>query len=286
MIEISVATSCLDNSESPRHAVEWAIGHGFNGVEFNAPDIYLSKQTQVDLKWMFDMSQEHKLRYTHHFPPSALPGSHVLATRERDFEDFSQEIYAAGELGVEVMVLHPGRLHVPGVEREDVSEEDRAISMSYFIDWVKDAAPEAETAGVVIGLENMHYNPGWVIRSHQELADAVDEIDSPAVGITFDTGHAWGSGGIEAGIETFGDRIKHVQTHDARGPEGAGNVKDQHMEIGTGLIDWRADGVVGKLVASGSNDGPFIVAMETSGFNPDREGMALRSLDILRGLWG
>jgi hypothetical protein len=41
-------------------------------------------------------------------------------------------------------VLHPGRLHVPGVEREDVSEEDRAVSMSYFIDWVKDAAVEAE----------------------------------------------------------------------------------------------------------------------------------------------
>ncbi|HIF72393.1 MAG TPA: sugar phosphate isomerase/epimerase [Dehalococcoidia bacterium] len=285
MIEISVATSCLDNSESVRYAIERAIEHGFNGVEFNAPSVYLSKQTLVDLKWMFEMSQEHELRYTHHFPPSALPGSHVVATRERDLEDFSQEIFVAGELGVEVMVLHPGRLHVPGVEREEVSEEDRAISMSHFIDWVKDAAVEAENAGVVIGLENMHYNPGWVIRSHQELADAVDEIDSPAVGITFDVGHAWGSGGIEAGIETFGDRIKHVQTHDARGPEGAGNVRDQHMEIGTGLIDFSADGAIGKLVASGSSNGPFIVALETSGRNPEREGIALRSRDLLRGLW-
>jgi sugar phosphate isomerase/epimerase len=283
MIEISVATSCLNSPESPRYAVEWAIEHGFNGVEFNAPEIYLSKQTLVDLKWMFEMSQQHELRYTHHFPPSALPGSHVPATRERDLEDFSQEIFVAGELGVEAMVLHPGRLHVPGVEREDVSEEDRAVSMSYFIDWVKDAAVEAEAAGVMIGLENMHYNPGWVIRSHKELADAVDEIDSPAVGITFDTGHAWGSGGIDAGIEIFGDRIKHVQTHDARGPEGAGNVRDQHMEIGTGLINWTS---VGELVKSRLKSKPFIVAMETSGRSDDREDQALRSRDVLRGLWG
>ncbi len=278
MTEFSVATSSIDNQESARYAIEWAIEHGFNGVEFNAPDIYLSKQTLVDLKWMFDMSEQHGLRYTHHFPGSALPGSHVTATRERDFEDFSQEIFVAGELGIEVIVLHPGRLHVPGVERGEESEEDRALAMAYFIDWVKDAAVEAETSGVIIGLENMHYNPGWVIRSHQELADAVDEIASPAVGITFDVGHAWGSGGIDAGIETFSDRIKHVQVHDCRGPEGAGNVRDQHMEIGTGILKWDS---VGKLVASNG----YVVALETSGRLPDREEAAVRSRDLLKGLW-
>ena len=40
--------------------------------------------------------------------------------------DFNQEIFVAGELGVEVMVLHPGRLHVPGVEREDVQRGTQA----------------------------------------------------------------------------------------------------------------------------------------------------------------
>ena len=224
------------------------------------------------------MSKKHGLRYTHHFPPSALPGSHVETTRERDLEELSKEIFVSGELGVEVIVIHPGHLHVPGVEREDVSEADRAISMSYFIDWIKAAAPEAEKAGVVLGLENMHYNPGWVIRSQKELVDAVDEIDSPAVGITLDVGHAWGSGGIDAGIETFGERIQHVQAHDARGPEGAGNVRDQHMEIGTGLIDWTS---VGKLVKSRN----YVVALETSGRLPDREEAAIRSRDVLLKQW-
>lgn len=279
MTEYSFATSCIDNPESVRYAVEFAIEHGFNGVEFNSPDIYLSKQSLADLSWMLEMSQEHSLRYTHHFPPSALPGSHVETTRERDLEELSQEIFVAGELGVEVIVIHPGRLHVPDVEREDVSEADRAVSISYFIDWVKSAAPEAEKAGVVLGLENMHYNPGWVIRAHQELADAIDEIDSPAVGITFDVGHAWGSGGIDAGIKIFGGRIKHVQVHDCRGPEGARNVRDQHMEIGTGVLKWDA---IGELVATKG----FVVALETSGFRDDREEVCVRSLGVLRDLWG
>jgi sugar phosphate isomerase/epimerase len=278
MTDFSVATSSIDNQESVRYAVEWAVEHGFEGVEFNAPDIYLSKQSMADLKWAYEMSEKHGLRYTHHFPPSASPGSHVAATRERDLEDFSQEVFVAGELGVEVIVLHPGRLHVPGIEQGDESEDDRALAMSFFIEWVKDAAVEAETSGVIIGLENMHYNPGWVIRSHRELADAVDEIASPAVGITFDVGHAWGSGGIDAGIEIFGDRIKHVQVHDARGAEGAGNVRDQHMEIGTGILKWDS---VGELVGRNGH----VVALETSGRLPDREDAAVRSRDVLRGLW-
>ena len=279
MIQFGVASTCVNQPDSLRYSVEWAIEHGFRGVEFNAPEMYLAEQSLVDLKWAFDMSIEHNLRYTHHFPPGALPGSHVAATRERDLEEFNKEIFVAGELGVEVIVVHPGRLHVPGVKQGEESEDDRQVGISYFVDWAKDAAGEAESAGVMIGFENMHYNPGWVIRSHQELVDAVDEIDHDSVGITLDVGHAWGSGGIDAGIEIFGDRIKHVQVHDARGPEGAGNVRDQHLEIGTGLVKWDS---VGELVG----DREFLVVLETSGRDEDREDMAVRSRDLLQNQWG
>jgi sugar phosphate isomerase/epimerase len=278
MIQFGVASTCLDQPDSIRYCVEWAIGRGFSGVEFNAPEMYLAEQSMVDLKWALDMSVEHNLRYTYHFPPSALPGSFVAATRERELEEFSKEIYVAGELGVEVAIVHPGRLHVPGVDQGDESEDDRLVAISYFVDWAKDAAKEAESAGVVIGFENMHYNPGWVIRSHHELSDVIDEIDHESVGITLDVGHAWGSGGIDAGIEMFGERIKHVQVHDARGPEGAGNVRDQHLEIGTGLVKWDS---VGELVGGRE----FLVVLETSGRDPDREGMALRSRDLLQKQW-
>ncbi len=279
MTTFSIATSSLDNPSSARHAVEWAIEHGFDGVEFNAPDIVLSDLSSDDRQFLVAMANSHGLRYTHHFPPSATPGSHDDARRESDLKMLIDEIKASSEVGVEVIVIHPGKLHVNGLKPEDISEPDRAVSLSHFVDFMKAAAPVAGDAGVVIGAENMHYIPGWLIRKHSELADAVDAIDSPAVGITFDVGHAWGSGGISEGIRILGDRIRHVQVHDARGPEGAGNVKDQHLEIGTGLIDF---GPIGDLVKSNG----FICTLETSGFRDDREALAIRSLDLLQKMWG
>lgn len=279
MIDISVATSSIDNQDSARYAVEWAIEHGFDGVEFNAPDIRLGDLNPDDRLFMLAAADEHGLRYTHHFPTSALPGSHVRETREQIFAEFVSEIRTAGELGIEAIVVHPGKLDVPGLAPEDTSEDDRAVSNSYLVDFMKEAGQEAERAEVAIGLENMHYNPGWLIRAHSDLVAVVDAIGSPAVGITFDVGHAWGSGGVDAGIEAFGDRIRHVQVHDARGPEGAGNVRDQHMEVGTGVLDFRS---VGEFVRPNG----FVVALETSGRLVDREDAVERSRDVLRALWG
>lgn len=278
MTIFSFATSSAGNLPSARIAVEWAIEHGFGGVEFNSP-IVLADVGADDRQYLLAMTAERGMRYTHHFPVTALPGSHDRATRERDRTALVSEIDAAGELGVEVIVLHPGKLHVDGLEPEDISEADRTVSMSYFMDFMKAVAPVAEKSGVVIGLENMHYNPGWLIRSHSELAEAVDAIGSTAVGITFDVGHAWGSGGVDAGIKTFGDRIRHVQIHDARGPEGAGNVRDQHMEIGTGVLDF---GPIGELVRSG----PFVATLETSARIEDPGAAVVRSRDLLQKLWG
>jgi sugar phosphate isomerase/epimerase len=277
MTIFSFATSAIGSPASARTAVEWAVEHGFGGVEFNGP-IRLADISPDDRIFLSAMATEHGMRYTHHFPVTALPGSHDSATRERDLAELISETNVAGEIGVEVIVLHPGKLHVDGIEPEETSESDRAASMSYFVEFMKNVAPVAESAGVVIGLENMHYNPGWLIRAHSELTDAVDAIGSPAVGITFDVGHAWGSGGVDAGIETFGDRIRHVQVHDARGPEGAGNVRDQHKEIGTGIIDF---GTVGELIKATS----LMATLETSARIENPAAAVLRSRDVLKKLW-
>ena len=278
MTDFSIASTSVDNPESLRYLVNWAVKNEFNGVEFNAPEMFLGDQKSSDIEWAAEIARDHGLRYTHHFPPSAHPGSHSTEVRGRDLQTMFRELRAASYLGVETMVLHPGRLDVFGVEPGEESTEQRHEAIGYFIEWTQTAAIEAEKLGVVIGVENMHYNPGWVIRSHQELAEVVDKVASTAVGITFDSGHAWGSGGVEAGIEILGDRIKHLQVHDARGPEGAGNVRDQHLEIGTGVLNWQS---VGDLAMK--ND--FAVVIETSGRDPNRESIALRSRDYLTKIW-
>ena len=277
MTIFSFATSAIGSPPSARMAVEWTIQNGFGGVEFNSP-IRLADVSSHDRAYLSEMTDEHGMRYTHHFPTSALPCSHNNATRERDLAELVSEIAVAGELGVEVIVLHPGKVDVPGLESEQTSETQRNEAMAFLIESMQTAAPIAESAGVVIGLENMHYNPGWLIKAHSELAGAVDAIDSPAVGITCDVGHAWGSGGVDAAIETFGDRIRHVQIHDARGPEGAGNVRDQHKEIGTGVLDFRT---VGELI----NTKSFVATLETSERLADNKQAVVRSRDLLHRLW-
>ncbi len=277
MTTFSFATSAIGSPPSARLAVEWAIEHDFGGVEFNGP-IRLADVCTDDRMYLSEMANERGMRYTHHFPVTALPCSHDRATRERDLTGLISEINAAGELGVEIIVLHPGKVDVPGLEFEETSEKQRTEAMSFLIEFMRTTATVAESAQVVIGLENMHYNPGWLIRAHSELAEVVDTIDSPAVGITFDVGHAWGSGGVDAGIEVLGDRIRHVQVHDARGPEGAGKVRDQHMEIGTGVIDFRS---TGDLIRSKS----FVATLETSARIVDNKDAVVRSRDLLQKLW-
>ena len=278
MTTFSFPSSFVARSPSPRGAVDWAIEHGFGGVEFSGPQVRLADLSADDREYLIAMAKEHGLRYTHHFPSQASPGSHDNHRRERDQAELEAEIKAAGEIGIEVIVVHPGRLDVPGIEPIEVSEEARAESISYLVDFMKTSALAAEDSGVLIGLENMHYIPGWLIQSHEELAAAVDAIGSTSVGITFDIGHAWGSGGIEKAVEAFGDRIRHIQVHDCRGPQGAGNVKDQHMEIGTGILNFNA---ISDLV----NLEPYIVTLETH-TKDDPEGGILRSRDVLRTVWG
>ena len=67
MIEISVATSSIDNQDSARYAVGWAIEHGFDGVEFNAPDIRLGDISRGDRQSLLAAADEYGLRYTHDF---------------------------------------------------------------------------------------------------------------------------------------------------------------------------------------------------------------------------
>ena len=86
MTTFSFATSSIGSPSTARLAVEWATEHGFGGVEFNGP-IRLADVSSDDRAFLSAMANEHGMRYTHHFPPAALPGSHDRATRERDLAE-------------------------------------------------------------------------------------------------------------------------------------------------------------------------------------------------------
>ena len=143
--------------------------------------------------------------------------------------EIMSEMQSACEMGVDTVTVHPGiiNLAVSGTRERSIAAAQDSMRLL-------DRA-QAEY-GVRLAIENMPNVPVMLGITAEELDEIVGPTD---LGICFDIGHANTSGQMDAMIETFGDRIVNVHIHDNMG------VKDDHMTIGTGQIDFRS--VIRKL---------------------------------------
>lgn len=164
---------------------------------------------------------------------SAIADTNVAATnprmREATVMEIMSEMQSACEMGVDTVTVHPGiiNLAVSGTRERSIAAAQDSMRLL-------DRA-QAEY-GVRLAIENMPNVPVMLGITAEELDEIVGPTD---LGICFDIGHANTSGQMDAMIETFGDRIVNVHIHDNMG------VKDDHMTIGTGQIDFRS--VIRKL---------------------------------------
>ena len=277
MATLSFPSSFVDDTPTPRPAVEWAFEHGFRAVELSGSQFRLQDLSQEDQLYLRSAARERGLRYSYHFPSDTAPGSHDPERRRRDLAELVDAIRVASHVGVEVIVVHPGELDVGGSDGASLPEGVRHEALGHLVDFIGQAAVAAENAGVLLCLENLHYVPGWLIQAHSDLVQAVDAVDSSSVAITFDVGHAWGSEGVQQGLEIFGERIRHVHVHDCSGPQGSGNA-GQHQEIGTGRLDF---GRLSDLVRPSDQ----IVTLEV--WSPGDHGASiLRSRAVMKAAWG
>lgn len=107
---------------------------------------------------------------------------------------------------------------------------------------------EAEARGVVIALENV-----WnrFLLSPVEAAELIDRVNSPCVGIYFDTGNVMPFGYPEDWITTLGRRIArvHLKDYDLRRPGPSG-----FCALSEGSVDWP---VVITALRQAGYDGPL-----------------------------
>ena len=129
----------------------------------------------------------------------------------------------------------------------------------------------AEDTGSVLCVENLAHVPGYVIQSYDELVELVDMVNSPAVGITLDIGHADLSDGLHPAFETFSPHLRHIHMHDSDG-------RRDHQEVGKGKIDY-------SRYAEFLEPYSFTMAIESRD-ESDEEGCVLRSRDRLKDLLG
>ena len=144
--------------------------------------------------------------------------------RSDDLHTLRRHIALCAELGVKVVVIHPGGRGTDPTHSE--SERTRKLNIEAF----RTLGDLAGSHDIRIGLENLTRHG---TAQPEEIIGLIDDINHEAIGVTLDTSHAnLVELSIPAAIRTFGSRLiaTHISDNDGSG--------DQHRTPGSGLIDW------------------------------------------------
>ncbi|GMU20653.1 MAG: hypothetical protein AMXMBFR13_07500 [Phycisphaerae bacterium] len=160
-----------------------------------------------------------------------FPLTHPEAkVRARGVEILKREIATAKLLGVDAILVVPGAVDVFFMPQAPVVDYRDAWSRAS--EAIASAIPEAEKAGVRIGIENV-----WnrFLLSPMEMVRFIDSFNSKAVGAYFDVGNVMLFGYPEHWIRALGSRICRVHVKDFRRSVGtAGGFVD----LLSGEVDW------------------------------------------------
>lgn len=153
------------------------------------------------------------------------------AVRESDLAVLESHLACCAELGVERVVIHPGK--GAGYTTRD---ELRAI-VKLNVEAFTRLGDRAGALGLRIGLENTMDLPRHDGRHFgaypHELLDLIAAVGNPALGITLDTSHAHCMHlDLARVVAECGDLLicTHISDNDTSG--------DQHRTPGTGTIEW------------------------------------------------
>jgi len=120
--------------------------------------------------------------------------------------------------------------------------------------------------------------PGLLIETFEQYLDLAGRVDSPALGLNFDVGHAFCTGQApEAWIAPLAGHTRHYHVEDI-----AATRRHEHLIPGTGAIDLPA---VFREIAGTGYQGWITVELYPYIDNPDEAGrQAKRYLDKLTTL--
>jgi len=155
-----------------------------------------------------------------HAPLLDLGNDDTFERNSRSLRDF---IERAGRWGATTVVLHMGKIK-NGKASASVETATRVIDHNLN---------HLEKYDIMLCIENVGYLSDDLIRDFEHLAVFVDRFPKHLVGVGFDVAHANITEGVEYGIESLGDRIRHVHVSD-----NSGKSNNHHMPIGKGNIDF------------------------------------------------
>ena len=216
------------------HLVEIAA-HGFDAVEVFALRSHFDYRDRRAAIALAEWLQDTRLRLHSMHSPIANKYAHGTwadgvsiasadeGKRKAAVDEVRATLSVAAEVPFNVLVQHCG-VPVPYASPGDNSR-------SALLKSLEELSPVAQQYGVRIGIE--------VIPNELSTAAALvelleSEIDTAALGICMDVGHARMMGDVVDAIETCSGHIITTHLHDNRGRT------DDHLVPGKGVIDWDA----------------------------------------------
>ncbi|HID22735.1 MAG TPA: sugar phosphate isomerase/epimerase, partial [Planctomycetaceae bacterium] len=229
------------NMEFVRHAdksFEWGVQKAAElGYEYVEPMVHLGRELLSEAGYFHSVSMfDDPLRVRRACEKagvrvSGLSGHCPLCKPEISTEYLKQAIRFAAEIGTSIVNTDEGP------KPEWTTEEEDHVLMRYVL---KEAAAVAEPRKIFIGLEPH--------QQYSKTPDGLDRIyhlvDSPAIGINFDTGNSYLSGQDPyAWLERVKDRLIHVHAKDisiqqSEAERGKVTGTPVGCACGDGVIDW------------------------------------------------
>lgn len=170
--------------------------------------------------FMMNAISDPRQRYWH--PSWIEPDRHYRQIR---IDHTKRCLSLARELGAPCITTEPGGPVAPG--------ESWAQALALFVESLKPVAEHAEKEGVLLLVEP---EPGLLIETADQFLEFMAHIDSPAVGLNFDIGHAYCVGDDPAAtIPRVAPYIRHFHLEDI-----AATRVHHHLIPGEGAIDFAA----------------------------------------------
>lgn len=175
----------------------------------------------------------------------ALLNNHPLATEPRAPAWLERAIEAAKDLGGKViLVAFFGKGDLLAKKELKVSDVDAVVAR------LKEAAPKAHEAGVILGLEN-------TLSAEQNMA-LLERVKNDAVRVYYDIGNSTYSGyDVPAEIQLLGDRICQFHFKDGNHYLGEGKVQMQPVAAAIRAINYRGWIVLETAIPSKDRDADF-----------------------------
>jgi sugar phosphate isomerase/epimerase len=178
--------------------------------------------THKNLKSIQDLSSQ-GYSFTVHSPYCEINIADLEASRRKEsLSKVKKSIDSAARIEAKALVLHPGLKGKNPIIAQRLNEESIVNLYDY-----------AESFGLTLALENMTPNPQNFMTKPIEFEELLKR-NKIKLKVTFDIGHAHIGNLVNEFISKLSDKFFIIHTHDNHG------VKDEHLGIGDGSIDWNS----------------------------------------------